>query len=129
MTLLEALVVVAITAMLAAIGYPALHTGDTARAVRSGSTALVADLHRAHAAAIHLDRPISLAADADGMGWAWLGGIERLDGGVRIAAPQGAITFYPDGSTSGGTMRLGVPGHIVNIAIDRPTGTVGVTGR
>ena len=129
MTLLEALVVVAITAMIALIGYPALHTGDTARALRSGSDALVADLHRAHAAAIHLDRPVALAVDTDGGGWRWLGGAERLDHGLRLAAPQGALTFYPDGSASGGTIRLGVPGHAVGIAVDRPSGAVVVSGR
>ncbi len=126
MTLLEALVVIAITALISAIAFPKLHNfGDTAR-LRSESAALVADLHRARAAAIHLDRPITLTARADG--WRWDGGEEHLAPPLRLTMPE-PITFYPDGSASGGDATLASPGRSARVSIDRVTGLATVSGR
>ncbi len=130
MTLLEALVVVAITAMIGAIGWPAMHAGEAARALRSQSAALVADLKRAHAAAVHLDRPISLAADADGGGWRWDGGALRVDPAIRVHAdPVGPVVFYPDGSASGSVLTIGTVRHPVRLTVDGPTGTIVASSR
>jgi len=121
MTLLETLVVVAILGLIAAIGFPAAHAPGSAVQLRSQAQALVADLHRARAAAQHLDRPVTLAADADGGGWRWDGGALRTDPGLRLAASQ-TVTFYPDGSASGGTLTLRSPARAARIDVDRVTG-------
>lgn len=130
MTLLEALVVVAITAMIGAIGWPAMHAGEAARALRSQSAALVADLKRAHAAAVHLDRPVPLTADADGGGWRWDGGALRVDRAIRVHAdPAEPIVFYPDGSASGATLTIGSKAHPIRLTVDAATGAVTTVGR
>jgi len=130
MTLLEALVVVAITAMIGAIGWPAMHAGETARALRSQSAALAADLKRAHAAAVHLDRPVSLAADTDGGGWRWDGGALRVDPAIRVRSdPAGPVVFYPDGSANGSVLTIGTATHPVRLTVDGPTGTVVTSNR
>ncbi len=128
MTLLEALVVVAITALIAAIGFPAFHATGTATALRSQSAALVADLHRARAAAIHLDRPVTLGADNDGGGWRWDGGALRLDSPLHLNATQ-AVTFFPDGSATGGDLAIAAPGRTIRMSVDRVNGQVTTTGR
>lgn len=130
MTLLEALVVVAITAMIGALGFAAARGNHGAAAIRSQSAALVSDLKRAHAAAVHLDRPVALAADVDGRGWRWTGGALRLDPGLRLKAdPAQPITFFPDGSASGAVLTIGTAAHPVRVSIDRVTGNVATSGR
>ena len=121
MTLLEALVVVAITALLSAISFPLFHAkGDSAR-LRSGSHALVADLRRARAAALHLDRPVTLVPTPDG--WRWDGGEEHLEPPLRLAGVQ-PVTFYPDGSATPADLVLAGSGRSAHVAVDSVTGHV-----
>lgn len=123
MTLLETLVVVAIVALITALGYPAVHPAGSAAQLRSQSRALVADLRRARSAALHLDRPVTLTADADGGGWRWDGGAERTDAALRLSADR-AIIFYPDGSANGGGFDLRTRTRAVHLDVDRATGAV-----
>ena len=128
MTLLEALVVVAITALIAALGFPAVRAAGPATHQRSQAAALAADLRRARAAAQHLDRPTRLTADTDGGGWRWDGGELRVDPPLRLAADR-PVTFYPDGSASGGTFTLSGGRRPVTITVDRITGHLAIAGR
>lgn len=121
MTLLEALVVVAITALLSAISFPMFHAqGESAR-LRSGSHALVADLRRARAAAIHLDRPVTLTPAFDG--WRWDGGEEHIDAPLRLTGAQ-PVTFYPDGSATAADLVLAGSERSAHVAVDSATGHV-----
>jgi len=126
MTLLEALVVVAITALLSALAFPMFHAQSDAAHLKSGSHALVADLRRARAAAILLDRPVTLTPVPDG--WSWDGGADHLDARLRLTAQQ-PVTFYPDGSATAADLTLGAAGNAAHVAVDPTTGHVSLARR
>ena len=127
MTLLETLVVVAILALVGAIGWPEMRGRGAGAVLRADTGALVADLKRARAAARHLDRPVTFAADADGRGWRWDGGAFRLEAPLRLAADP--VVFFPDGSATGRTLTLGGGPNLVSVRVDRATGQLAIGGR
>jgi general secretion pathway protein H len=138
-TLLEVLVVLLILGM--ALGLvltrgPPRTSGFQARAaVRD----LAQDLRLARVRAIALDRPVGLTLDAPAHRW-------RIDGGpLRMLPPSldiamltvagltrdpgaGRIVFMPDGSSSGGKIRLGGTNFRAIISADWLTGRVAVAG-
>jgi general secretion pathway protein H len=115
-TLVELLVVLVIMGLLLAF-IPATLAGISGARIRASARDLVNDLREAHAAALRLDDEIDLSIDLRRMSYRMSGqAAERslaLFDEIEVQAPGTAarqnpiqLRFFPDGSSSGGTIRL-----------------------
>lgn len=125
-TLLETLVVMAITVLVGAIVFPNIETSLRSLAVRQTASLVQANLRVARGEALRGDTMVAFAVDADGGGFSWTNGpAQRAPLGVLMAtANRQAITFFPDGSSSGGEVALNGAGRQLVISVDPQTGAV-----
>lgn len=126
MTLIEALVVVAITAMITAIGFVSFRADGEAAAWRATSAALVESARRARAEAVRTDRTAALEVAADGRSFTVAGGAPiTAAAGARVIAEQD-IVFFTDGSSSGGAVLLTDGTRSATMTVDAVTGAIGL---
>lgn len=106
-TLFEMLVVMAITGLVAGIAFPAAERALRGLENRTAIASAELALRSQRAAAIRSGRAGRITPAADGKaligapGPAW-----PMPDGVTIAMPRQGIAFFPDGSSSGGTVRV-----------------------
>lgn len=125
-TLVEALVVVALTAAIAELAFPALSGAIRSTAFTEAAVGLRADLHMARAQALSTDQRVELVVQPGGRGYGWSPGPQRaLLGGLSLAPVGPAATFYPDGSASAATLALGNGRSSVRFVVDATTGAAG----
>ncbi len=105
MTLLEALVVVGLTVLIGAIGFPAMIGWREAMAFEAARATLVADLKGARGVAMRTGRATGLRIAGDGTRYVWAGGEVRLTDGIRLGA-DAPVGFHRDGTGSGATLVL-----------------------
>lgn len=109
-TLLEMLVVLAITGLIAALLYPQIETARFAVRQRAMRENLAAAVEAARAAALRSGAPATLRTDPSAT-TLMIGGTRQvtIDPAhlIRLALRPGTIAFYPDGSTTGGQVLLG----------------------
>jgi prepilin-type N-terminal cleavage/methylation domain-containing protein len=104
-TLLEALVVLAVTALVTGLAFPALQSTAANWRFRSATTTLAARLSSARATAIAGDRAVNFAAAGDAV--VVEDRISRFEPGMTThTVPGTGITFFPDGSSTGGAVAL-----------------------
>lgn len=104
-TLLEALVVLAITALVAGLAFPALQTTAANWRFRAATTTLAARLAGARATAIAGDRSVEFAAADQSV--VVEGRISRFEPGMTTrTVPATGFRFFPDGSSTGGAIAL-----------------------
>ena len=125
MTLIEALVVVAITALITAIGFVSFRADGAAAAWRGTSAALVAEVRAARATAIRTDAPALLEVAPDGRSFGRAGTEPVAALGKVRALASGPIRFFADGSATGGTIILSDGDRSATLAVDGPTGLIG----
>ncbi|SEH48157.1 pilus assembly FimT family protein [Magnetospirillum fulvum] len=124
MSLLEALVTLAIVALLGTLGYPRLERAQTSLILRETVESLQVDLESARAAAISTGRRTDLHPVGGGRGYA------RPDGSVRalpegiVLAAAGEMRFHPDGSASGTPWVVAGAGRTVAVAVEAATGSI-----
>ncbi len=121
-TLLELLAVLALLALAAAIAWPSPRLDTSGTALRRATSALVETLAGARAAAERDGRVHCVAVGVD----ASPGGCAVADLPAPVAAslaPDGAIRFHGDGSSSGAIVRLTVGAQARTVEV------VGATGR
>lgn len=140
-TLIEMLAALAVLAMVAMIGAPLGLRALDGMELRSSARKLAAALAETRARAIGAGRPAVLTLDAappgyriaDGPGVALPRGVALVArGAAEIAdpAPDGSgaaalrIAFFPDGSSTGGSVVLRRDGTAWHIAVDWLTGTI-----
>jgi general secretion pathway protein H len=123
MTLLEALVVVAITALVGALEFPNLERALAMFSLRETASALTADLREARADALREDQDVTFTFTPDGRGYVWSEGARTLPQVVSVQQ-SATIRFFADGSASGGAIKLASGGRVVPISVDSATGTV-----
>ncbi len=126
MTLLEALVVVAVTAMVGAITFPNLGRMLDAARLRQAAGTLQADLRIARAEAVGRDQRVEVDLSTDNHGYGW-GGVEksRTPPGVVLARTSSdPLTFFADGSASGGGLVVASPSRRIVVSVDPATGAV-----
>jgi len=133
-TLLEMLVVLAVTGLIAGLLYPQLQTAAFALQQRHAREQIAAGAESAHALAVRSGQPVVLVAAADGTGLVVgnpAGALRQLPfgpaGGFMVTLRPQSITFYPDGSTTGGQLQLmslqnQTPGATKTYVIDREAG-------
>jgi general secretion pathway protein H len=131
-TLVEALVVVAITSLVAMVGFPRLQQGLLRMAQRETVALVAAQLRRARADAQRLDRPTLFAIAPNGQSYQTSDGqVARTPPGVEVTVQAGggqSIAFFADGSSSGGRLWVSAARLAVPIIV-APIGVMTVGGR
>lgn len=124
-TLIEALVVVAITTMAAMIGFPRMQQALLTLSERQTATVIGEVLRQARADAMLRDEPVIFVVDAHAYGEGEAG--IRTPPGVTLSArqaPGGRIAFYGDGSSSGGQVIVHATGGIIRLTVAPLGGSV-----
>ncbi|WP_421848471.1 type II secretion system protein [Novosphingobium sp.] len=137
-TLLEMLVVLAITGLIAGLLYPQIETARFAVRQRVAREQVAAGAEAARAMALRSGAPVTLRADPGGAALL-IGGARRITldstGLIRLTVRPQTILFYPDGSTTGGRLVLGSGRDAPTLEVSRaggrlqaalPTGESGV---
>ena len=130
-TLIEALVVVAITTMVALIGFPQLQQSLVALSQRQAVAVVAARLRQAHADALRSDLPVVFQASTDGQTYGVANGpAARPPPGVTvdITSEHRAIVFFGDGSSSGGRIMVRTTHRVTPVNVMADTGAVIVGG-
>ena len=139
-TLLEMLVVLAMTGLIAGLLYPQLQTATNAIQQRHAREQVAAGAEGARALAIRSGQPAMLSAMDGGNGLViaaqtvvWRQLPLGNTGALRLSVRPQSIVFYPDGSTSGGQLQLAsATGPTLDIlatyVIDRGAGRLRETG-
>jgi len=118
--LIEALVVVAITSMVALVGFPRMQQGLLTLAQRETVSVVAARLRQARGEALRRDGPVVFAIGADGRTYGTSGGVVTpTPSGVTLAADGSGrrIAFYGDGSSSGGVIWVRAARRAIAVAV------------
>ena len=115
-TLLEMLVVLAITGLIAGLLYPRIETARGAVQQRLLREQVTAGMAAARSAAMRSGVPVALSADASGL---VIAGTRRIVVSTTqpLSLQPRSIQFYPDGSSTGGQLTLGTGSAQTTFAI------------
>jgi type II secretory pathway pseudopilin PulG len=134
-TLIETLVVVAITALVALIGLPQMRQGLLTLSQRQAVAVVAARLRLARGQALRADAPVAFAATPDGTAYGVIGGTPTpTPPGVTVRIPHGTtasdarIVFYGDGSASGGVVAVSAGRRTLRVVVSPGAGAVAVQG-
>lgn len=105
MTLLEGLVVVALTVLVGAIAFPAIGQLNRGLAFETARATLVAELKETRAAAIRTGRGTTLQIEGSGRAYAGVGATVTLGDGIRLGSDR-PLAFAGDGSATPATLTL-----------------------
>ena len=122
-TLLETLVVVAITAMIAAIIAPEMMRALDILTLHQSARLLQADLRVARATAIRTGQKVDLEASNHGHEYDWIGGSRFLPPTITLSM-SGPYVVYPDGSIQPATITLTSQKRNVTLTVDAVTGAI-----
>jgi len=123
-TLIEVLVVVGILGLITAMVFPAWISPLQRVRLYEARAALIAHLRTARADSVRGDRAVTLELADDGRGYVWEQSSAALPMGVGIDGDPRSITFFADGSSSGGALKLIGRGQVLTLAVDPTTGLV-----
>jgi general secretion pathway protein H len=141
-TLLELIITLGVLALVMSLAVPALRVANQRTRLDPLTAQIVADLKHARAAAMASNRPVALAIDSKMPGYK----IAALSVQVRLppaavlslttprdgqrSTGAGQITFFPDGSSTGGRFTLGDgSGDQRTLSVEWLTGAVHQLGR
>lgn len=124
-TLIEMLVVLAVTALITGLAFPALDRSLRGQAFESAAGALELGLRQARADAIRSGRATRFALGADRRSVVREGGAPiELPAAVAISLPTQGITFFGDGTSTGGTIAMTGSGRERRLAVNPGSGAV-----
>ncbi len=139
-TLVELLVVMGIIALVLALAAPMVSRGLPGASIKTAASDVAQGLRRAQSEAIVNNAEVVFRLDVDGRRFA-VG-----DGAKALALPKeielslvvgdsevvddsiGGIRFFPDGSSTGGRVRLAIADRVYRVSVDWLTGRVRVRG-
>jgi type II secretory pathway pseudopilin PulG len=134
-TLIETLVVVAITALVALIGLPQMQQSLLTLSQRQAVAVVAARLRLARAQALREDATVVFAAAPDGGGYGVLGGVVTpTPPGVTVSISRESdggnrrIAFYGDGSASGGVVAVSAGRRTLRVTVSPGAGAVAAQG-
>jgi general secretion pathway protein H len=124
MTLIESLVVLAILGLVSSLSVIQIDHALRLYSLREAVSAVAADMKMAKSRSIKSGQSITFSFNDDGSTYGWgSGSVRYLPAGVHLSSAQsGPIYFYPDGSSSGGTVIVVNGGGSRSIAVNATTG-------
>lgn len=136
-TLVELLVVLGILGLVTAIAMPFLTGGGARAELAAAARSLASDLRLARSEAVARNRSQAVTIDAAGRRYL---GFDRsshalpadsqlslsLPGRDRVDETSGRIRFFPDGSSTGGTITLADDGQTLRVDVEWLTGRVSI---
>jgi prepilin-type N-terminal cleavage/methylation domain-containing protein len=127
-TLIEMLVTLAIAALIAGVAYPAVERMFARQAFAADGMAIGLALAQARAHSIRERRTVRVVLSPDGRGVIADGeGPVTLSGAATVTWPQQGVTFFADGTSSGGSVAITGGGRSGRVAIDPYTARIAVT--
>jgi len=127
-TLIETIVVLVILGLALTIVAGFLPRRNVTLELSSATARVAGALRLARARAMAESRPVLFAAVPDGHGFRVDSTVVTLGSTVTVIMPEPLILFAPDGSASGGSLRVMVDGRQRLLQIDWLTGRVAVAG-
>ena len=126
MTLIEALVVMALMALIATIAFPQMQRMLNVLQLRETTGALMANLRVVRSDSVRGDQDITFSLSPDGKSYSWSEGeVRQVPGPISLKSSSGqTIVFYGDGTTSGGTITASAGGREISVSVDEATGAV-----
>ncbi len=124
-TLLETLVVVAITALIATIVVPNLLGSLQMLDLQQTTRLLEADLRVARATALRTGQKVDLEATNHGREYDWIGGSRFLPEGITLSMSNPYVV-YPDGSVQNAAITLTARHRRYSVNVDPVNGSVTV---
>jgi general secretion pathway protein H len=124
-TLLEMLVVLGILGLVTGLVFSSWTAPVRRVQLYEARMALVSNLRTARASALRGGAAVSLELADDGRGYGWRARRVYLPGVVAIEGQPRAITFFTDGSSTGGALKLSDHGRSESVSVDPATGLVG----
>lgn len=127
-TLIEALVVVAVAALIAGIGFPRIEQSLSAWRMQASAVAVEAALEDARAHALRTGAPVRISFMRDTGDYRRPGvAAGRLQPSVRFGEGSDQILFFGDGSSSGGRILIEAgSGRRAIISVSSDTGLIGL---
>jgi len=122
-TLLEALVVIAVTAMIATIIVPNITQSLALLSLRESVRLVQADLRVARATAMRTGSKVTVVERPDRHGYDWIGGTRHLPDDVTLNMSS-PLTFLADGSMIPASISLAAHGRRIPITLNVATGSV-----
>lgn len=123
-TLIEMLVVLAITALIAGIAFPSLDRAMRGQSFEQAANAIELGLRQARADAVAHGRPTRFAMGADRRSVTVGGGAITIPSGVVVTLPTQGVAFYGDGTSNGGRINLVGVGRERRLVVDPGSGAV-----
>jgi|SRR3954467_6582923 general secretion pathway protein H len=127
-TLLEALVVIAIVALIAAIISPNIEASLNVLSLRQSASVMQADLRVARGTALRTGNKVTVKLRADRHGYDWIGGTREFPQAVSVNMSN-PVTFMADGSLIPATISVSSGTRRIPLTIDTTTGAVKAGGR
>jgi general secretion pathway protein H len=126
-TLIEALVALAISALIAGIAFPSVERALGFWRFSEAVHATAMGIESARAAALAMGQPVRFAVAPDRRSFvSGRGAVVVLPDAMRFERAPDAIVFYPDGTASGGRLRLAGAGRQRWFVVSPGTGLLGV---
>ena len=123
-TLIEMLVVLGILGLITALVFPAWTSPVRRVQLYEARAALVAHLRTARADSMRGDGSVTLELADDGRGYGWEQSRAALPSGVEIDGQPKAVTFFADGSSSGGALKVTDGRRSLTVEVDPASGLV-----
>jgi general secretion pathway protein H len=127
-TLLETLVVLAVTALIASIVAANMERTLSALSLQQNVRLLQADLRVARATALRTGKSVDLEATNRGREYDWIGGSRFLPAGITLQMSR-PFVVYPDGSVDAPRMVMSAGRRSHTLDVDPVTGGVTVDGQ
>lgn len=122
-TLLEALVVIAIVAMVAALVAPNIGASLDLLSLRQSASVMQADLRVARATALRTGNPVTVTPLKNGHGYDWIGGTRHFPDAIKVSMSS-AVSFMADGSMIPANIALASGARRIPLNINSTTGAV-----
>ena len=123
-TLIEALVTLAVAALIAGIAFPAVERGQRHAQALATRNGVVLALREVRTGAIRTGRTALLRPARDGRELIADGVVVReMPAGMTVSSPAG-VTFFPDGTTGGGEIAIAGAGRTERLLVSAPFGRI-----
>lgn len=127
-TLLEALVVIAMVAMIAALIAPNIGASLDLLSLRQSASVLQADLRVARATALRTGSTVTVTPLKNGRGYDWIGGTRHLADPVKLSM-SGPVSFMADGSMIPARISIASGARHIPLNLNSTTGAITAGGR